>query len=178
MESILEQRGEVMTRWLVSALIFLLILWYLSFTATRLDRLHHRVETSWANLDVLLQKRAAVALEIAHSDIADPASSMLLTAAAYQARDANIQNRSQAESGLSGALGLLLEDSQHLATAADSALLTELSGLTDKIRVAIALHTDAVARTQMVRSKLMVRLFRLAGTAPLPITYEFESDVL
>ena len=178
MESILEQRGEVMTRWLVSALIFLLILWYLSFTATRLDRLHHRVETSWANLDVLLQKRAAVALEIAHSDIADPASSMLLTAAAYQARDANIQNRSQAESGLSGALGLLLEDSQHLATAADSALLTELSGLTDKIRVAIALHTDAVARTQMVRSKLMVRLFRLAGTAPLPIIYEFESDVL
>ena len=167
-----------MTRWLVSALIFLIILWYLSFTATRLDRLHHRVETSWANLDVLLQKRAAVALEIAHSDIADPASSMLLTAAAYQARDANIQNRSQAESGLSGALGLLLEDSLHLATAADSALLTELSGLTDKIRVAIALHTDAVARTQMVRSKVIVRLFRLAGTAPLPITYEFESDVL
>ena len=122
-----------MTRWLVSVLLVLIVLWYLSFTATRLDRLHHRVETSWANLDVLLQKRAAVALEIAHSDIADPASSMLLTAAAYQARDANIQNRSQAESGLSGALGLLLEDSQHLATAADSALLTELSGLTDKI---------------------------------------------
>jgi hypothetical protein len=167
-----------MTKWLLAALLVLLIAWYLTFTATRLDRLHHRVETSWANLDVLLQKRAAVALEIAHSDIADPASSMLLTAAAYQARDANIQNRSQAESGLSGALGLLLEDSLHLATAADSALLTELSGLTDKIRVAIALHTDAVARTQMVRSKLIVRLFRLAGTAPLPITYEFESDVL
>jgi hypothetical protein len=167
-----------MTRWLLSVLLVLVILWYLTFTATRLDRLHHRVETSWANLDVLLQKRAAVALEIAHSDIADPASSMLLTAAAYQARDANIQNRSQAESGLSGALGLLLEDSQHLATAADSALLTELSGLTDKIRVAIALHTDAVARTQLVRRKFMVRLFRLAGTAPLPITYEFESDVL
>ena len=167
-----------MTRWLVSALMVLLILWYLTFTATRLDRLHHRVETSWANLDVLLQKRAAVALEIAHSDIADPASSMLLTAAAYQARDANIQNRSQAESGLSGSLGLLLEDSQHLATAADSALLTELSGLTDKIRVAIAIHTDAVARTQMVRRKFIVKLFRLAGTAPLPITYEFESDVL
>jgi hypothetical protein len=167
-----------MTRWLILVLLVLIIGWYLSFTATRLDRLHHRVETSWANLDVLLQKRAAVALEIAHSDIADPASSMLLTAAAYQARDADIRNRSAAESGLSGALGLLLEDSQHLATAADSALLTELSGLTDKIRVAIALHTDAVARTQMVRSKLIVRVFRLAGTAPLPITYEFESDVL
>jgi hypothetical protein len=167
-----------MINWVALAFILLISLWYLSFTATRLDRLHHRVETSWANLDVLLQKRAAVALEIAHSDIADPASSMLLTGAAYQARDADIKSRSQAESGLSGALGLLLEDSQHLATAADNVLLTELSALTDKIRVAIAIHTDAVTRTQMVRGKFVVKLFRLAGTAPLPVTYEFESDVL
>ena len=167
-----------MFNWIASAFLFLIFLWYLSFTATRLDRLHHRVETSWANLDVLLQKRAAVALEIAHSDIADPASSTLLTGAAYQARDANIENRSQAESGLSGALGLLLEDSHHLATATDNVLLTELSALTDKIRVAIAIHTDAVSRTQMVRKKFVVRVFRLAGTAPLPVTYEFESDVL
>ena len=167
-----------MTPWLLLGLFVLISIWYLTFTATRLDRLHHRVETSWANLDVLLQKRAAVALEIAHSDIADPASTVLLTAAAYQARDANLQNRSQAESGLSGALGLLLEDAEHLTTAADNALLTELSGLTDKIRVAIAMHTDAVSRTQLVRNRFMVRFFRLAGTAPLPITYEFEADVL
>ena len=167
-----------MTNWVFAVFILLVSLWYLSFLATRLDRLHHRVETSWANLDVLLQKRAAVALEIAHSDIADPASSLLLTGAAYQARDAEIQTRSAAESGLSGALGLLLEDSQHLATAADNALLNELSTLTDKIRVAIALHKDAVTRTQMVRKKVIVRIFRLAGTAPLPVTYEFESDVL
>ena len=167
-----------MINWVALAFILLISLWYLSFTATRLDRLHHRVETSWANLDVLLQKRAAVALEIAHSDIADPASSMLLTGAAYQARDADIKSRSQAESGLSGALGLLLEDSEHLATAADNVLLTELSALTDKIRVAISIHTDAVTRTQMVRGKFVVKVFRLAGTAPLPVTYEFESDVL
>jgi len=167
-----------MTNWFFVAFLLLISLWYLSFLATRLDRLHHRVETSWANLDVLLQKRASVALEIAHSDIADPASSLLLTGAAYQARDADIESRSSAESGLSGALGLLLEDSHHLATAADNALLTELSALTDKIRVAIAIHTDAVSRTQMVRGKFIVRIFRLAGTAPLPVTYEFESDVL
>jgi len=167
-----------MTNWFLVAFVLLVSLWYLSFLATRLDRLHHRVETSWANLDVLLQKRAAVALEIARSDIADPASSLLLTGAAYQARDADIKSRSASESGLSGALGLLLEDSEHLSTAADNALLTELSALTDKIRVAIALHTDAVSRTQMVRSKFIVKLFRLAGTAPLPVTYEFESDVL
>ena len=158
--------------------VVLLFLWYLSFSATRLDRLHHRVETSWANLDGLLQRRAAIALEIAHSEIADPASSLLLTAAAYQAREAKMEDRSQAESGLSGALGLLLADGQSNARAGEKALLTELSALTDKIRIAIALHVDAVNSTHNVRSKPIFRIFRLAGTAPLPVTYEFEADVL
>ena len=167
-----------MRNWVLAVFLMIFIIWYLTFLARRLDRLHQRVDNTWANLDILLQKRAAVALEIAHSDIADPASSMLLTGAAYQARDAAIQNRSNAESGLSGALGLLLEDAQHLTTAADSQLLTELSALTDKIRVAIALHTDAVNRSQMLRSKFVVKSFRLAGSAPLPVTYEFEADVL
>ena len=167
-----------MRYWVLAVFLIIFIIWYLTFLARRLDRLHQRVDNTWANLDILLQKRAAVALEIAHSDIADPASSMLLTGAAYQARDAAIQNRSNAESGLSGALGLLLEDAQHLTTSADSQLLTELSALTDKIRVAIALQTDAVNRSQMLRSKFVVKSFRLAGSAPLPVTYEFEADVL
>ncbi|MCX6430734.1 MAG: hypothetical protein NTX12_07215 [Actinobacteria bacterium] len=156
----------------------LLFLWYLSFSATRLDRLHHRVETSWANLDGLLQRRAAVALELAHSEMADPASSLLLTAAAYQAREAQISVRSQAESGLSGALGLLQNDLVDEIHPAEAALLKELSELTEKIRVAISFHVDAVTRTRLVRQKLIFRVFRLAGRAPLPVTYEFEDDVL
>lgn len=167
-----------MRTFVILGIIFIFFLWYLSFSATRLDRLHHRVETSWANLDGLLQRRAAVALEIARSEIADPASAMLLTAAAYQAREAIIENRSAAESGLSGALGLLLADGQSSERPAEILLLRELSELTDKIRIAISLHVDAVSRTQLVRKKFIFRTFRLAGTAPLPVTYEFESDVL
>ena len=162
----------------IVALFLLVFVWYLTFLATRLDRLHHRVETSWANLDSLLQRRAAIALEIARSEIADPASAMLLTAAACQAREASIENRSAAESGLSGALGLLLADGQSNERPAEIVLLRELSELTDKVRIGITLHVDAVARTHLVRSKAIVRVFRLAGTAPLPITYEFETDVL
>lgn len=161
---------------IVGTVVF--ILWYLSFSATRLDRLHHRVETSWANLDGLLQRRAAIALEIARSDRADPASSLLLTAAAYQARDAAIVNRSHAESGLSGALGLLQNDLTLESKPGEQELLRELSELTNKIRVAIAIHVDAVNRTRAVRQKLIFKVFRLAGRAPLPVTYEFEDDVL
>ena len=57
-------------------------------------------------------------------------------------------------------------------------LLSELSDLTEKIRVAIALHVDSVNSTRLVRQKLIFKIFRLAGRAPLPVTYEFEDDVL
>jgi hypothetical protein len=163
---------------LIFGLVVLFSLWYLSFSATRLDRLHHRVETSWANLDGLLQRRAAIALELAHSRAADPASSLLLTHAAYLAREAQIEDRSDAESGLSGALGLLQNDLTTQGESAEKALLRELSQLTEKVRVGIAIHVDAVNRTREVRKKWIFKIFKLAGSAPLPVVYEFEHDVL
>lgn len=153
----------------------ILILWYLSFTATRLDRLHHRVESSWAALDSLLQKRAAIALEIAHSAFADPGMALILNQSAHQAREADISERSEAESGLTGSLGLLL---LNINDNTDDELLKELSDVTDKVRVAVKLHVEAVNRTQLVRRKLIVRTFRLAGRAPLPTIYKFEEDAI
>jgi len=167
-----------MSSYLLGVFVVALLGWYLSFSATRLDRLHHRVETSWANLDGLLQRRAAVAIEIARSEISDPASSMLLTFAAHQARDASVRNRSQAETGLTGALGILLENAQDFSTPNEQELLHELQDLTDKIKMAISIHVDSVNRTHMVRGKWLIRTFRLAGTAPEPVVYEFEGDVL
>jgi hypothetical protein len=162
------------------AILFIVALfaWYLSFLATRLDRLHHRVETSWANLDGLLQRRAGIAIEIARSEISDPASSLLLTFAAHQAREASIKDRSQAETGLSGALGILLETSTSVQSLAEQDLLRELSDLNAKIKVAISLHVESVNRARLIRSKWIIKTFRLAGRAPLPVTYEFEADVL
>ena len=156
----------------------ILIFWYLSFSASRLDRLHHRVETSWATLDSLLQRRAAIALEVSRSAITDPATSLLLMASAYQARSADIEDRSSAESVLSGALGMMLAERESIVDKSDQALLHELEQLTDKIKVAISIHVESVTRTQLIRRKLVFRLFRLAGTAPLPVTYEFEADAI
>jgi hypothetical protein len=165
-------------KYIIVLFVVALAAWYLSYSATRLDRLHHRVETSWANLDGLLQRRAAIAIEIARSEISDPASAMLLTFAAHQAREASVRDRSQAETGLSSALGILIETSSEISGEIEKDLIRELSELTEKIRMAIAMHVDAVTRTQLVRKKLINRLFRLAGTAPEPVTYEFEGDVL
>jgi hypothetical protein len=166
------------SRYFVALFAIALFAWYLSYSATRLDRLHHRVETSWANLDGLLQRRAAIAIEIARSDISDPASSLLLTFAAHQAREASVRDRSQAETGLTGALGILIESSTSISGPIEQDLIRELKELTAKIKMAISMHVDAVTRTQMVRKRWFMRFFRLAGNAPEPVTYEFEGDVL
>ncbi|CAN2239344.1 hypothetical protein [Candidatus Planktophila dulcis] len=167
-----------MSEFVIALFLIAFFAWYLSYSATRLDRLHHRVETSWANLDGLLQRRAAIAIEIARSDISDPASSLLLTFAAHQAREASVRDRSQAETGLTGALGILIESSTSISGPIEQDLIRELKELTEKIKMAVSMHVDAVTRTQMVRKKWFMRLFRLAGNAPEPVTYEFEGDVL
>lgn len=157
-------------------LIILLSIWYLTFSANRLDRLHHRAETSWANLDAILQRRAALAIDIAHLPKIDPATNLLLTSAAHQARDADISDRSEAESGLTGALALLRDDDEIVNSYSE--IFNELDALTERLRIAIAIHVEAVSAARTRREKLIYRTFRLAGHAPLPVKYAFEDDSL
>ena len=154
----------------------LLIIWYLTFSANRLDRLHHRAETSWANLDAILQRRAALALDIAHTGAVDPATGLLITAAAHQAREAEISERSEAESSLTQALLLIIEETDLNRRYPE--LFQELDTLTERLKIAISLHIEAVNAARARREKLIYRIFRLAVHAPLPVKYAFEDDSL
>jgi len=151
--------------------LMLFAVWYLSFTASRLDRLHHRVETSWGNLDAALRTRCALALEVARSNLVDPATSLLLLAAAHVAVIANQAERSEAEEELSRLLLSLIEEG---ALSSDAQIFRELSQARERLRIAIALHLEAVVRTQAQRARPIVKIFRLAGRAPLPVRYPFE----
>ena len=167
-----------MAKTILIALFFLLILaWYLSFLASRLDRLHHRVETSWEHLDALLQRRAAIAIEIAHLPTLDPATSLLLTASAFNAREASIIDRSDSESSLTESLKLLQLD-ENRTLMGDTDLANELLQITEKIRMGITIHLESVQAATNLRSKTIFRFFRLAGHAPLPMRYSFEDDSL
>lgn len=163
---------------LLTLLAIVIIGWYLSFLASRLDRLHHRVETSWATLDSLLQQRAALAQQIVAESNLDPATAYLISTSAISARNANIIERSAAESVLSEALKLVQNSVQDNSLELPSELLVELSDITNKVKMAINIHLEAVNATRNVRSKIFIRLFRLAGKAPLPVRYEFEDDSL
>jgi hypothetical protein len=163
---------------LIVVVIVLLLAWYLSFSATRLDRCHHRVETSWEHLDALLQRRAALALEIAHNSDIDPATEMILTSSAYQSREANIGDREDAESSLSESLKFLHASAKAGEITIAISLIDELAALTDKIRTAIAIHLEAISSVRNLRNKLVFRFFHLAGRAKWPEKYHFEDDEL
>ena len=163
---------------LLTLLAIVIIGWYLSFLASRLDRLHHRVETSWATLDSFLQQRAALAQQIVAESNLDPATAYLISTSAISARKANIIERSAAESVLSESLKLVQNSAQDNSLELPSELLVELSDITSEVKMAINIHLEAVNATRNVRSKIFIRLFRLAGKAPLPVRYEFEDDSL
>ena len=165
-----------MSSFVLALIVTLVFIWYLTFSANRLDRLHHRVETSWANLDSILQRRAALAQEIAHLKEIDPATNLILTSAAHQAREAEISERSEAESGLSEALKLLQQESDIPDIYPE--IFGELVAITDRLKTAIAIHQESVTATRKRRQKPLIRIFRLAGRAPLPVTYPFEDDAL
>ncbi len=160
------------------AFVVILFGWYLSFSASRLDRLHHRVETSWEHLDALLQRRAALALEISHQTDLDPATDLILTQSAYVSREEAISNRNDAERSLSQSLKFLRESADSGELSIFLPLLSELTTLTEKITLAVAIHLEAVNSVAKLRSRPIYRLFHLAGKAKLPKIYSFEEDSL
>ena len=95
-----------MTWTIIVLAVLALVLWgfYVSWRASRLDRLHNRTEATRTALDLALVRRASAAAELASSGQLDPASSLLLADAVRRARQADPAERDLAESDLTRAL--------------------------------------------------------------------------
>ncbi|MGO1166723.1 MAG: hypothetical protein ACTMHL_08915, partial [Janibacter sp.] len=71
--------------WIAVLVCVLLVLaWYLSYSAARLDRLHAKVEGALSALDAHVIRRAEASLELANSGALDPASGVLIAGAASE----------------------------------------------------------------------------------------------
>lgn len=164
---------------LVAAVVLVSAALWANWTASRLDRLHHQVETARAALDGQLVRRSAVALEVASSGLLDPASSVLLADAAHQARAVPEEDRELAESALSAALRAVLGDAESRTGLADEEpagreLLDELDTASRRVVLARTFHNDAVTAALRVRRKRLVRWLRLAGNAAMPEYFEID----
>ncbi|POM23213.1 hypothetical protein BTM25_43660 [Actinomadura rubteroloni] len=171
-----------MPDWIVQAVLWIalavVLALYVSWRATRLDRLHVRVETARAALDAALVRRAAVTLELAASRLLDPATSLLLAAAAQRARTADADAREFAESDLSRALRAAVDQPGFAAgldgQGEDQDVLAELASAAAKVGYARSFYNDAVAQARTARRRPLVRALRLAGRAPLPGFFEID----
>jgi hypothetical protein len=187
--SFLEWGADRMLAWSPLLLALLLVLgWYLTYSASRLDRLHHKVESTRAALDAQLVRRAVAAVEVAQ--LLDPAAGLLLADAATQSLDAGESDDPQrdplqvpprleeVENDLSRALRAVFADpevteqlrQEHLAATA----LDVLTQACTRVQLARRFHNDAVAQAQRVRRKRVVRWARLAGYAPMPQMIEID----
>ncbi len=170
----------------VVALVVLVLLlgWWLSWTARRLDRLHHRLDLAHSSLVGQLQLRAALALELGTAGLLDPASSLLLIDAAAAARGDLERPDSEAQSHLSQTLRLVLPEDEETRDAlrtlyADPPareLLDQLAAASRKVELARRFHNDQVRATRDLRSRRRTQWFRLAAKAPEPRPIDFDDQ--
>ncbi|MBP2708082.1 hypothetical protein JOL79_30320 [Microbispora sp. RL4-1S] len=151
---------------------------YISWRAGRLDRLHIRLETAQAALDAALLRRAAVCLELAGSRILDPATSLVLAAAAHEARTAGPEEREHAESDLSRTLRVVVGQERFREKMAElptgSALLEELDTAVAKVLYSRRFYNNAVAVTRTAQRRWLARALRLAGHTDFPQFFEID----
>lgn len=167
--------------WTIIVLVVLaVVLWgfYVSWRASRLDRLHNRVEAARAALDLALVRRASAASELASSGQLDPATSMLLADAVRRARAAPPAERDLAESDLTRALRATLGDAGFRAEmAADDGtaeLVADVEDAAQRVFIARKFYNDLAGRTIDARRRLLVRMLRLYGGALQPGFFDMD----
>jgi hypothetical protein len=173
--------------WLLLAVVVVgAITVYLSSTAGRLDRLHHRIETAVAALDAQLLRRTAAAQDLASSGFLDPASALLLSSAAQgtlTSGSLDSDSRAVAESELTRALAAVLDDEEVISEIRGEAepdevladqLLDELALACRRTEFARRFHNDVVRSCTQVRVKRVCRWFRLAGHTAMPVPIDFD----
>jgi len=180
--------------WTIVVLAVLaLVLWsfYVSWRASRLDRLHNRTEATRTALDLALVRRASAAAELASSGLLDPASSLLLADAVRRARQADAADRDLAESDLTRALRATLGNPEFRAELRAEAkpadddededdateLLDEVEKAANQVFIARKFYNDVAGRTLDARRRPLARVLRLSGSARPPKFFEMDDSL-
>ncbi|GII95352.1 hypothetical protein [Sinosporangium siamense] len=163
---------------LVVGVLVVLAAVYISWRAGRLDRLHIRLELARESLDAALVRRAAVCLELAGSRILDPATSLVLAAAAHEARTAGPDEREHAESDLSNTLRAVIDQERFHERMAESpdgkALWDELHAAVAKVLYSRRFYNNSVGVTRTAQRRWLARTLRLAGRTEYPKFFEID----
>lgn len=151
---------------LVVVVVVVLLGMWVTWTATRIDRLHARSEAARSSLDAQLVRRAAAARALADDPQAglDTAAAARLRAASTASLDPSaVDHREAVENELSRAISV-----------ASGVRAAELDEACDRVTLARRFYNDAVRDTRSLRGQRLPRLLRLGGRRPLPAYFEID----
>lgn len=159
-------------------------IWYLSYQAGRLDRLHHRIEVTELALHGQLVRRGGIVAELAAVPEIDPALCVLWGQAAHESlilQEVSSPRRTQVEDELTNILVTSLNDLEEVNEIRfnqhASLLLDQLSQVSERIKMSQQFHTDAVRDCLEIREQFIVRFFRLAGRAIAPAPVDLDVQI-
>lgn len=168
--------------WLVVAVVVAILLsMWVTFTLTRLDRLHARVDAARAALDAQLVRRAAALLHVAEAPetpLGDADRSeyqqIALAGTTTDGTDPDpaagvVRHREPVENAIGRAVTRLV-----VGTELSPDATAELREAAVRVQVARRFYNDAVRDTRTLRARRMPRLLHLAGRVQLPEFFDID----
>jgi hypothetical protein len=162
--------------WLLLAvsLTVLLTMW-VTFTLTRLDRLHARVDAAQAALDAQLVRRAAALLHVAESP--DSAVAEQHRAHYETVARAALNVDTTERPGVENAVGRALTDLALGAGELRADAAAELREAAARVLISRRFYNDAVRDTRTLRARRMPRLLHLAGRRAMPQFFDIDDTL-
>jgi hypothetical protein len=164
--------------WLIVAVVLAIVVtMWVTFTLTRLDRLHARVDAAQATMDAQLVRRAAALLHVSESsDTGLPGETRTtyhdIATLALGTADADSE-RQQVENAVGRAVAELAARPEPLGAEAAA----ELQEAAARVLIARRFYNDAVRDTRALRARRMPRVFRLAGRREMPQFFDIDDTV-
>jgi hypothetical protein len=162
--------------WVIAAVLLavLLTVW-ITFTLTRLDRLHARVDAAQAALDAQLVRRAAALLHVAESSdgVLQDSERARLERASQEALSTTLDDRETAENAVGRSILELAGQHADLPRTA----VDELHEAGTRVLIARRFYNDAVRDTRALRARRMPRLLRLAGHRDMPQFFDIDDTL-
>lgn len=159
----------------LAVLVAVLLTMWITFTLTRLDRLHARIDAAQAALDAQLVRRAAALLHVAESPDSGVAEQHrgYYEATAQAALNVEMAERPGAEN----AVGRALNEVVLSATGLRPDAAVELREASTRVLIARRFYNDAVRDTRTLRARRMPRLLHLAGRRAMPQFFDIDDTL-
>lgn len=162
--------------WFIFAVcVAVLLTMWVTFTLTRLDRLHARVDAAQAALDAQLVRRAAALLHVAESadsGVAEQRRGYYETVAS-----AALNVEATERHGVENAVGRALTELAASTPAVREDAAAELREAAARVLIARRFYNDAVRDTRTLRARRMPRILHLAGRRAMPQFFDIDDTL-